>query len=146
MPYQRPSASLTSNARTLRLNQTSAETLIWNHLRNRRIEGFKFRRQYRIGSYIADFACIELSLLIELDGGQHSEASGEDAKRSAILHLNGWHVLRFWNNEVFNNLEGVLETIRAELPRLHPNPFPAGEGVKPSSRPAPHRPGPGELL
>ena len=128
MPYQRPNVALTTNARSLRQNQTRAEALLWSHLRNRQLVGLKFRRQYRIGSYIADFACIELRLVIELDGGQHSEATAEDTARSRILKLNGWRVLRFWNNEVFNNLEGVLESIRAELTRPHPNPLPSHSG------------------
>ncbi len=141
MALKRPNPNLTEKARSLRQNQTSAEALLWSRLRSRQLEGMKFRRQYRIGSHIVDFACIELNLAIELDGGQHSEATVEDTERSRILQLNGWRVLRFWNNEVFTNLEGVIETIRMELPHPHPSPLPAGEGVKPNSHPAPRRPG-----
>jgi len=75
------------------------------------LDGAKFRSQFRIGGHIVDFACIDANLAIELDGGQHSEATAKDTERTNILRLNGWRVLRFWNNEVFTNLEGVLETI-----------------------------------
>ena len=130
MPYQRTSPTLTNNARSLRQSQTDAEALIWNHLINRRLEGLKFRRQYRIGSYIADFACVDTKLIIELDGGQHSEATAEDAERSSILRLSGWNVLRFWNTEVFANLDGVFRDDQRGCDAPSPQPSPRGRGGK----------------
>jgi very-short-patch-repair endonuclease len=104
---------LLSHARDLRRNLTDAETLLWKELR-RRILGAKFRRQVPIGSYIVDFACLPRKLLIEVDGGQHLE-SATDTERDRWLRSQGFRVLRFWNNEVFQNLQGVLETIAGHL-------------------------------
>ena len=97
------------NARVLRKKATDAELKLWQLLRNRKFHGFKFRRQYFIGRYIVDFICIEKKLIIEVDGGQHMEHQRHDATRTAYLNGQGFHVLRFWNNEVLSNLEGVLE-------------------------------------
>jgi len=105
---------LTPIARKLRRDATAVESKLWQRLRSRQIEGAKFRRQFPIGPYIADFACIELKLIIELDGGQHVE-SATDAGRTAWLETNGYTVIRFWNSEVIENLEGVLEAIRREI-------------------------------
>jgi len=105
---------LTPIARKLRRDATAVESKLWRHLRSRQIEGAKFRRQFPIGPYIADFACIELKLIIELDGGQHVE-SATDAVHTARLETNGYTVIRFWNSEVIENLEGVLEAIRREI-------------------------------
>jgi very-short-patch-repair endonuclease len=101
-------------ARRLRANQTDAETVLWNRIRNRQIDGHKFVRQLPINGYICDFVCREKSLIVEVDGGQHS-ASAEDAVRDRRLTDEGFRVLRFWNNDVLGNLEGVLITIQSEL-------------------------------
>ena len=104
-------------ARELRKGQTDAERRLWWLLRNRQLDGRKFRRQVPIGDYIVDFACIEAKLIIELDGGQHSETRSYDEKRTKQLEENGFVVLRFWNNDVLTNSEGVVEEI---LRMLHP--------------------------
>jgi len=101
-------------ARRLRVNQTDAETVLWNRLRNRQIDGHKFARQVPIASYICDFVCRERRLVVEVDGGQHSE-SASDEIRDRRLNEDGYRVLRFWNNDVLGNLEGVLMTIQTEL-------------------------------
>jgi very-short-patch-repair endonuclease len=101
-------------ARRLRGNQTDAETVLWSRIRNRQIDGHKFARQVPIGTYICDFVCREKQVVIEVDGGQHAE-SAADTVRDARLIAEGYRVLRFWNNDVLGNLEGVLVTIQAEL-------------------------------
>lgn len=101
-------------ARRLRVNQTDAERVLWNRLRNRQIDGHKFVRQEPIVGYICDFVCRERSLVIEVDGGQHSD-SAEDAIRDQRLADEGYRVLRFWNNDVLGNLDGVLTTIQSAL-------------------------------
>jgi very-short-patch-repair endonuclease len=103
-------------ARQLRRNQTEAEKTLWRLLRNRRFEDQKFRRQHPIGPYIADFACLAARLVIEADGGQHSDTT-KDTRRTAWLHQDGWHVLRFWNTDILQNQEHVLTTIEAALSR-----------------------------
>lgn len=103
------------NARHLRKNLTDAEQHLWRHLRLRQIEEHKFRRQHPIGNYIADFVCIERKLIVEVDGGQHAEQLDYDAARTAWLEAQGYRVLRFWNNEVLQNIEGVVTVIRAAL-------------------------------
>ena len=100
-------------ARTLRVNQTDAETVLWNRIRNRQI-GHKFVRQVPLLGYICDFVCRERRLIVEVDGGQHNE-SAADAIRDRRLMDEGYRVLRFWNNDVLGNTEGVLMTIQAEL-------------------------------
>ena len=84
-------------------------------LRNRQLDGCKFRRQLPIGRYVADFACVEAKLIIELDGGQHGERTIKDAQRTEVLERFGWRVIRIWNHHLFLEPEGVLETILAEL-------------------------------
>jgi very-short-patch-repair endonuclease len=103
----------------MRANPTPAERRLWSMLRDRRTPDAKFRRQYVIAPYIVDFACIERSLIIEADGGQHSESTS-DRRRDAYLHSKGFRVLRFWNNEVIENPSGVFELISAELHTPHP--------------------------
>ena len=98
----------------MRVNQTDAETALWNRIRNRQIDGHKFVRQEPILGYICDFVCREQRLIIEVDGGQHNE-SAADAIRDRHLAEEGYRVLRFWNNDVLGNTEGVLITIQAEL-------------------------------
>ena len=100
-------------ARNLRKQQTDAEQILWLKLKNRRLLDVKFRRQFPIGPYIADFVCLELSLIIELDGSQHSEQV--DNERSLILNQHGFRVIRFWNNDLFNNSDGVMEQIRLTI-------------------------------
>ena len=95
----------------LRRNQTDAETLLWRHLRNRQLGGFKFRRQHSFPPYIVDFVCIEKRLVVELDGDQHTRAVEADERRTKFLEQKGFRVIRFWNNELLGNTEGVLERI-----------------------------------
>ncbi|MFZ5448375.1 MAG: endonuclease domain-containing protein [Thermodesulfobacteriota bacterium] len=103
----------TQISRVLRKKATDAENRLWFHLKGKQIEGVKFRRQEPIGKYIVDFAAFEKRLVIEIDGGQHAEEEKDnDVQRDAWLNGQGFKVLRFWNNEVLQNLEGVLETIR----------------------------------
>ncbi|OGR00364.1 MAG: hypothetical protein A2505_08565 [Deltaproteobacteria bacterium RIFOXYD12_FULL_55_16] len=103
---------LHDRAGKLRNNLTDAERCLWQHLRNSQIEGVKFRRQQPIEMYIVDFVSFDKRIVIELDEGQHAEAERRDQQRDACLAMNGFSVLRFWNNEVFENLTGVLEIIR----------------------------------
>ncbi len=108
----KPQHSLQGFAIELRNKATDVECLLWRRLRNRRLEGVKFRRQQPIEEYIVDFVSFDKKLVIELDGGQHSENPGYDAQRDACLRANGFLVLRFWNNDVIENIDGVLEGIR----------------------------------
>ncbi len=104
-------------ARRLRANQTGAETKLWRELRKLETKGTHFRRQVPIGRYVADFACMASRLVIELDGSQHGDepAKAYDQARTLWLESAGYRVLRFWNNDVVHNLDGVLETIYAAL-------------------------------
>ena len=104
-------------ARELRKNQTPQEKKVWDMLRNHQIYGYEFRRQYPIGDYIVDFICREKKIIIELDGGQHNEPENidKDKQRTTFLENKGYTVLRFWNNEVDNNIEGVYEVIKREF-------------------------------
>jgi len=102
-------------ARELRKRLTNAEKELWKHIRLRQIAGHKFRRQQPIGTYIADFACLEKKLVVEVDGGQHSEQSSYDEERTAWLESQGYRVLRFWNNEVLKEIEIVLDVIAKVL-------------------------------
>ena len=117
---------LTGVARKLREHSTDTERHLWRHLRNRQIEGFKFRRQQPVGNYVVDFVNLEKNVIIELDGGQHTLHAG-DRVRDKWLRAERYRVLRFWDNQVFRNLEGVLETIRNALLTPHPDPLPQGE-------------------
>ncbi len=101
-------------SRRLRVNQTDAEKKLWNRIRNRQINGNKFVRQEPIGHYICDFVCREKRLVIEVDGGQHSEST-RDEVRDRYLQAEGYRVMRFWNNDVLSNIEGVLIVIDEEL-------------------------------
>ena len=101
-------------ARALRRNATDVERIMWRLVRDRRLAGVKFRRQVPVGPFVVDFASIEHRLVVESDGGQHAE-SAADAKRDASLNANGWRVLRFWNNDVTQNRNGVLQTIEREI-------------------------------
>jgi very-short-patch-repair endonuclease len=101
-------------ARRLRIDQTDAERVLWNRLRNRQIDGHKFVRQEPIKGYVCDFVCRERLLVIEVDGGQHNDST-KDAVRDQRLTNDGYKVLRFWNNDVLGNLDGVLITIQSAL-------------------------------
>ena len=104
-----------NRARELRHNPTDAERALWRRLRQRRLAGHRFRRQHLLGPYIVDFFCFQKGLAIEVDGGQHSERTVYDAQRTAWLEAQGYRVLRFWNNEVIEEMEGVEETILEAL-------------------------------
>lgn len=109
-------------ARALRQASTDAEALLWFRLRNRQLLDLKFRRQRPIGAYIADFACLEIGLVIELDGGQHGEQLGYDARREQDMEAIGFRTLRFWDTEVPKETDAVMERIRqvAEVLALTP--------------------------
>jgi very-short-patch-repair endonuclease len=102
--------------RKLRQSSTHAERRMWSALRDRRLLRYKFRRQHPIGLYIIDFACTRHALVIELDGGQHADDPAE-IRRTAWLEGQGWRVLRFWNNDVLGNTDGVIEAILRILQR-----------------------------
>ena len=101
----------TMRARDLRNGSTTAERKLWGALSNRKIEGVRFNRQVPVGPFICDFVARSTKLVIELDGGQHGENSNYDARRTLFLEARGYHVLRFWNDDVFRNLDGVIMTI-----------------------------------
>ena len=105
----------TSHARDHRNNPTKAEYRLWYYLSRRQMKGFRFRRQQQIGRFIVDFVCYEKKLIVELDGGQHSEQQVYDSERTRWLVSQGFKVLRFWNNEVLGNMEGVLGVIAQEI-------------------------------
>jgi very-short-patch-repair endonuclease len=116
----------------MRKNMTPAEQRLWRHLRSRQICGVKFRRQVPIEDFIVDFACIEARIIVEVDGGQHNENVDYDAMRDKQLRHAGFETLRFWNNDVMANIEGVVESIRLVVKRRAPHPDlppPAGEGA-----------------
>jgi very-short-patch-repair endonuclease len=112
-------------ARALRKNQTDAERRMWMLLRDRRLAHLKFKRQEPIGRYFVDLICLQKRLIIELDGGQHNE-SAADEMRTAFLESQNFKVIRFWNNDVLQNPDGVLTAILLAL-KIAPSP-PAGEG------------------
>ncbi len=121
---------LRERAKSMRGTQTPAEHRLWQLLRAKRLAGFKFKRQVPIDHYIVDFVCLRRRLIIEADGGQHSERP-EDARRDTYLRAQGFRILRFWNNDIFNNEDGVLTRILEALERpLSPTPLPqSGEGL-----------------
>lgn len=104
-----------ATARRLRRTMTDAELKLWMRLRDRQLDGAKFRRQHPLGPYVLDFFCESERLVIEVDGGQHADCAAKDEKRSAWLIAKGCRVLRFWNHDVLNNIDGVLETIQRAL-------------------------------
>jgi len=119
-PVRRP----TKRAQQMRNEATPAERMLWRHLCRRQLDGWKFSRQMPVGSFICDFLCRELNLVIEVDGGQHCE-NRRDLGRTGYLEREGFHVLRYWNNEVRDNLDGVLENLRFVIRQSHPLPPPA---------------------
>ncbi len=112
---QKISPVTTARARSLRSAMIDVERLLWQAIRGKQLNGHRFRRQHPIGHYIADFACIEQKIVIELDGGQHQEQLEADEQRTDFLREYGWQVLRFWNNDVLNNIDGVLSVIAENL-------------------------------
>ncbi len=121
MKFLHNDPTLKKRRRELRRNQTEAEKALWAHLRKKQFYELKFFRQYSIGPYILDFYCPTLKLAIELDGGQHNEYDNKehDNVRSEYLAAHGIKVLRFWNNEVLCNIEGVLLEIRLKVTPPH---------------------------
>jgi very-short-patch-repair endonuclease len=118
--------------RNLRKAMPDAERLLWPALRNKEMAGLKFRRQHPFDKFILDFVCLEKGLVIEIDGGQHQASQASDNERTEKLVGVGFRVLRFWNNEVIDQLEAVKERIWLELqktgePHPHLNPLPEGE-------------------
>jgi adenine-specific DNA-methyltransferase len=139
-PPARLPEDLKRHARAMRRTATDAENLMWRLLRNRRLANAKFRRQHPIGEYIADFYCDEHGLVVELDGGQHAEQKTYDERRTAFLQSQGLTVLRFWNHQVLDETEAVLQVIWEHVARndtLTPSPSPAyGRGENESPSPA----------
>jgi very-short-patch-repair endonuclease len=111
-------------ARRLRGNTTDAEKVLWIQLRNRRLGNYKFRRQFAISGFIADFVCLESKLIVEVDGGQHAEQAERDEARSDVLGKSGFRVLRFWNNDVLERLDHVAEEILRHF-QAPPSPQPS---------------------
>ena len=109
-----------SRARSLRRKSTDAEIILWQHLRDSRLLGYKFRRQVPIGKYIVDFLCEDKAIIIELDGGQHMERESYDQTRTDWLEAYGFRVLRFWNNDVMGNTDAVLERLLSILQKHLP--------------------------
>ncbi len=97
---------------------TDAERRLWRYLRLRQLDGHKFRRQVPIGPYIADFVCLKAMLVIEVDGGQHAEAHAYDSRRDDFMRGQGYRILRFWNNDVLANMDGVWQTIVKEINQI----------------------------
>ncbi|SMF84460.1 Very-short-patch-repair endonuclease [Azospirillum oryzae] len=125
---------LKHRARGMRMVPTDAERHLWQYLRNGQLGGWRFRRQHPIPPYILDFVCLEVCLAVEVDGGQHAD-SGYDEARTAFLKSRGWRVLRFWNNDVLRNPEGVAASVLEALGGVrradtcpHPDPPPLGGG------------------
>ena len=120
-------SKLTELAKNLRKKSTDTENYLWLFLRNRQIEGIKFRRQEPMGRFILDFVSYERKLGVEVDRGQHILDQEKDKERDEWLRSQGYEVLRFWDHEVLKNKDGVLEVIREKLLTPHPGPLPQGE-------------------
>ena len=123
MPHRRFPQRQRGNARRLRTNMTDAERKLWQRLRAHRFLGASFRRQVLLGPFITDFVCHDAKLVIELDGGQHAEPcrSETDRHRTEWLAVHGYKTIRFWNNEVLNNMDGVLNQIEDALCAIPPS-------------------------
>jgi len=128
------SRQISTPASRLRRDLTDVQRAIWAALRNRQLEGFKFRRQATVGPFVVDFLCVEAALVIELDGGQHSEEA--DRARTEFLEGRGLSVMRFWNSDVVDNFDGVIEAIRMALLQkrekktlTQPSPAKSGRGL-----------------
>ena len=109
---------LMHNGRNLRKNMTPAEQRLWKHLRGKRLDGYRFRRQQPLGQYILDFVCVDAKLVIEIDGGQHAEQTAYDETRTRYLQNLGVTVIPFWNNEVLQQTDAVLTAILHKLEEL----------------------------
>jgi very-short-patch-repair endonuclease len=118
-------------AKALRQRMSDAEAKLWYYLRDRRFLGFKFVRQVPVGPYIADFACREADLIVEVDGGQHAESQYDEA-RTVVLAEHGYRVIRFWNNDVLSNIDGVLGVLSGHLEKA---PSPGLRFAKPDLSP-----------
>jgi len=115
----------TVRSRSLRRSSTRTELVLWRQLRDRQLGGFKFVRQEPVGPYYPDFVCREQHLIVEVDGGQHSD-NAADRERDAFLTGLGYRIIRIWNNQIFENIEGVLQMLHSELEKApHPAPLPA---------------------
>ena len=131
---------MTNRSRVLREANIASEVVLWRKLRNRQLGGFKFVRQDAIGDYFADFVCRELKLIVEVDGGTHSSEMelASDVRRQRQIEALGYKILRIWNEDVRKNMDGVLETIYAELNARrcereaapHPSPLPVKDGER----------------
>ncbi len=125
--------TLKFKARALRKAMTDAEQRLWSRRRRKQVNGFRFRRQVPLGRYVVDFACFDARLIVEVDGGQHAEDVAQDKMRDEWLTAQGFRVLRFWNNQVLQETDAVLEEILRALTQPPPHPSPArgeGEGVQ----------------
>ena len=111
-----PGNAMLERARGMRREMTPQEEILWRQLRGGRLEGFKFRRQMWLCGFVADFACPDAKVVVEADGSQHADDADYDAARAAAFARMGWRTLRFWNNEIDADLDGVLIAIRAALP------------------------------
>ena len=134
LKFRRVDSELLRNAKELRKNPTEAEKRLWYYLSSDSLKSFRFRRQHPIDHYIVDFVCLKQKLVIELDGGQHALNQEYDAKRTDYLEKKGFHVIRFWNNEIVENMEGVYFKILqvlgvGELTPTPPSPL-QGEGAE----------------
>ena len=129
---------LLNNAKTLRSCQTDAEQRLWHQLRAHRFMGLKFKRQKPIGHYIVDFICIEYQLIIEVDGGQHINQMEYDSERTGWLKSEGFTILRFWNHEVLQAMDSVLERIQQAVVEIAtPSPLPLSHQWERGSLPSP---------
>lgn len=116
--HKRTTPKVFRYAKELRLNQTEAETKLWSRLRNHQLNGIGFRRQHAIGHFVVDFCAPRRKLIVELDGSQHLEQGDYDRERTAFLESKGYRVLRFWNHQVMNEIEGVLQVIGDALEQV----------------------------
>ena len=124
------SQNLRNLARNLRREQIDVERKLWMRLRDRQLCGAKFRRQHPLGPYIVDFCCPDRGLIVELDGGQHAEQSAGDQIRTSFLEANGYRVVRFWNHDVLEQMEAILEETVRLLRDPHPSLSLKGRGLK----------------
>jgi very-short-patch-repair endonuclease len=128
---------MNDRASNLRKNPTQAEQALWQWLRTRQMEGHEFRRQHTVAGFIGDFVCVEQRLIVEVDGGQNDAQCAYNDARTALLESAGWRVLRFWNNEVLQQTEAVVEAIRLAL--SDPNGGPDGGAADGKGDPSPGR-------
>ena len=123
--------NIIEKSRQLRKNMTNQEKKLWSIIRNRQFFGLRFRRQFPIGNYIVDFICREKKIIIEIDGGQHNEPQNTDydISRTKFLYSSGYKVVRFWNNEINDNIDGVYEKLKEVFEITPPQPSPSVEGA-----------------